>query len=191
MILLLVSLSILIFTIWKSYKLKKEHFLSLCNNKNYVELYPYNDDQSKWYAEYSDKKFNNILSNKKFSVLKKNNLKIDITNWINSIKELQKSKSKFYIVSFEKIKDIKYELIIHRKGKNHAIVFNLDMQDDPKNYHISNINVTGYKNEFEIVSNVNSFDSADDNSNYLRFNNLEDRWKRTELEQLTDIEKPF
>ena len=190
MLLLILSLLILIYTFLNYYKSKKEYFTSVCNSKNYVEIYPYDDDQSKWYSEFSDKKFNNTLSNKNFTIIKKSNMKKDITNWINSLKDLKKDKSTFYIVSIDKVKDNDFKVIIHRKGKNHAKVLRLTIIEKPTKYILSNVFVDGYINEFEVSTNIDSNNLQHINE-FLEFNNLEDRWQMTESEQLTEFIKPY
>lgn len=153
-ILLCMSVYLFITIISKCYTQKREHFS--CKKHNYIEDYPYTDDQKMWYAEFSNSHFKKILSNKQFIIIKEEidrNLTGYLEDWLNTIKKLQKPKSKLKIISLNKLKD-KYEMIVHRNGRNHGKVMTLRIKEEPKQIIINNINIIGVKNEYEISNDA-------------------------------------
>ena len=130
LLILLISSVYFVFETISSCHIKNlENFLP-CKKRNYIEEYPYIDDQKMWYSEFTNKNFIKILSKKKFTIKKEDdnkNLTTHVEDWLNGIKKLQKPKSKISIISLNRIdnSNSQYEMIIHRNGRNHGKVLKL------------------------------------------------------------------
>jgi len=113
-----------------------------------------------WFAEFPNSFFAKTLSKRKFIIVKKEETDINVTryveDWLNTLKELQKPKSKLSIVSLNKRGDssLQYEMVIHRNGRNHGKVMTLRIKEEPEQIIISNINIIGVKNEYEISNDA-------------------------------------
>jgi len=188
LIILITSAYIFISMLCNVFRLKKntENYENLVGSKDYLEKYPYTDDQNVWYSEFTESTFNNTLSNKKFTIKKNGTLIQNIEKWINNLKALQKPKSTLKIISLTKLKDSLYEMLLHRNGRNHGVVLNLDIIERNTEIFLKNIKFVGVKNEYELTSSkmVGVETTIEFGKDRLEYNDLKDMWSVTADEQL-------
>ena len=153
-IILLVALYLFVSIISSCHVKQREEFMG--KNQDYIEEYPYIDDQKMWYAELPSSNFKKTLSSKNFIIKKKEGddktLTLYVEDWLNGIKELQKPKSKISIMSLNKMNEnnLQYEMVIHRNGRNHGKVMTLMIKEEPEQINVNNIKILGVKNQYEI-----------------------------------------
>jgi hypothetical protein len=188
-ILLLLCALVMIYvfvSIVKSCHTKKlEKFEQRLGLKNtYIEEFPYIDNQKMWYSEFPNSVFKNNLTKKKFIIKKDTKQKKTLTQyietWINNIKGLQKPKSNISVKTIMKTDNDQYEILIHRNGRNHGKIIKLNMKEENESIIITNVNILGVKNEYEIPSDALFNDVGDIELNYK----FEDMWKITDDEIL-------
>ena len=185
----IVSLWFIIHVIKVNQKVK-ETYKNICNKNKFIEDYQFLDDnQNVSTSEFTNAKFESVLSGKRFEMMKKKKEDVDtiktkviIENWLNSFKKLRKKGSKLSIVKFEKFDDNAYELYVHRNGRNHGKIIHLKLDENDEKYIISDVKIIGILTEYEMLfDNMNSYNS----DTYLKYSKLEDMWIATQDERLT------
>jgi hypothetical protein len=157
-----------------------EKFRNVCNVKDYLADYSWKDNQNAWYSEYSNETFTEHLSGKRFELKMLNSSKIEtIKSWINGITRLKKPKSVIEIISLNKLDGESYEMIIHRKGRNHGKVLKLRIKQKEKTIYLSEIVVVGVKTQYEISSNALNSDVG---SVLLEYETIDNMWSVTKDE---------
>jgi hypothetical protein len=182
---LIVSVVLFGITINKCYTNKKknqEKYMNLCRSNNYLQEYVWNDNQNAWYAEFTNEHFKEYLSNTKFELLKsdkpsENGKTQLIFNWINEITRFKKANSKLNVISLNVLEDQKYELVIHRNGRNHGKVIHMQIIENQNKIVLSEIQIVGVISQYEIDDETSL--KLDMDSKHLKYNNIEDMWQLT------------
>ena len=186
----IIALCVMIYVIKANYIIK-ETYKNLCNKNKFIEEYQFVDEnQNVSTSEFTNAKFEGVLSDKQFEIMKSKKQNADtmkiktlIENWINTFKALKKKGSKLSIMKFEEFKENTYELHVYRNGRNHGKVIHLKLNENDEKYIISNVKIIGILTEYEMLfDNMNSYN---DNT-HLKYNKLEDMWIATPDERLTN-----
>ena len=184
---ILLSVALLILLVIRHLYKNIEGFKVLCTSVNHRSLYPYKDDQKRFYAEFQSSKYTKILGKKRiFKIVKdvENPMKLEehLEKWMNSFKDLKKKKSIINVVDLtNKGKDI-YEFKLHRTGRNHAKVAKASIAQSEKEIIIKNFEVIGVIDEYTLLHGDMSY--SEEGQPYLKMDKLENMWQGTVDEQL-------
>ena len=167
-----------------------EGFKSLCSSVQHRTLYPYNDDQKRFFSEFKTSKFNKVLGKREFRILKNDEkpveLKEHIEIWLNSFKELKKKASTISVIDLKKKEGDIHTFNLYRKGRNHAKAMQASITQSDTEIVVKNCEVVGVIDEYELLHSDMDYFPEDP---HLKLNTLSDMWESTEDEQIIQDDK--
>ena len=177
-------LALLLIATWY-FNRNMEGFKSLCSSVQHRTMYPYNDDQKRFFSEFKTSKFNKVLGKREFKILKNVEKPVSLTEhieiWLNSFKDLKKKASTISVIDLKKTEDDIYTFNVYRKGRNHAKVMQASITQSDTEIVIKDCEVVGVIDEYELLHSDLNYVSEDP---HLKLNTLGDMWKITEDEQM-------